>query len=286
MTKLDSILGFLAEHYIESFPRDAARILEQQSNLSLVRGFISGLNLKKTLLVFEHLNSHLALECLISLSLERVEDILKELPPERSAALLRICPKGKREAFLKELPQKLSNTLHALIHFPEDTAGGMMSPTFLEVEEEQTVGQARALSKNFAKQMTQFIYLRDEHGLFCGKVSMVDFLRSEDAETLQDIKQSPKPQILVGSTLAEILVHPGWKEFSELPVVNEENRLVGTLSFQKFLSLQQSQSLSGVKPMTTFLRLLEAGWVGMMATCQELSQVVQSESRKGEIHDH
>lgn len=282
MTKLDSILGFLAEHYIDSFPREAARLLEQQQNLTQVQNFVGGLNRKNILTLFDHLNSHLAFECLASLPQERALEILSKLDPERSAALLRLCPKNKREDYLEGLPKKLADTLYALIHFPEDTAGGLMSPTFLEVERKQTVGQIRGFSKNIPKLVSQYIYLRDEHGLLCGKVSLMDFSGSEDFVVLDDIKQTTESRLLVGSNLAEILVHPGWSEFSELPVVTDENHLVGILSFQKFLSLQRSQMISGEKPITTFLRLVEAGWIGMMATCQEFSKVLEVESKKGE----
>ncbi len=279
MNKLESIFSFLAGHYIERFPKEAARILETQQNLAQIKSFIAKLNIVQTRLIFTHMNSHLAQECLSEIELEKTYQVLEEIPPEKAATILRLLRKVDREKYLSGLRKKNVILLRALVSFPPDSAGAMMDPHVFEVAQDLTVLEVKKAIKRFSKKVRQFFYVVDTQGILQGRVSLFDFLQSADETSIHGIMEGPEPYLFSGATSQEILLHLGWRDFPELPVVDESRRILGVLSYQVMQRLQKKSEESFVTPKTTLLRLMETGWIGMMAACQHVSEIVQENLR-------
>ncbi|MDX1387441.1 MAG: hypothetical protein R3257_07620, partial [bacterium] len=269
MSSLENIFSHLAEHYLQSFPMEAARLLEQRS-LAQIKPFLKPLDPKTVVPLMEHLNPHLAQECLGSLPLEKMIQVLEELAPETGAAILRLTPKSKRGEILSRLPKKIARSLYALVHFSPGSAGALMDPNIWEVAGDLKVREVKKMLKNFPEKEFYFLYVVDREGAYVGRVFFLDLLKAEVNLSIHGIQKPPHPFLSVEASSQEILTHPGWQEFPEIPVVDQDKKLLGVLHLRTLHALQDQSGEALITPLATMMQLGETAWVGMMAAYQHL----------------
>jgi len=279
MNKLETITIDLAEHYIESFPLEAARLLEQQ-NLLEVKEFTGGLLGKNIVPLFKYFNPHLAKELFESFPLEKGLEILVALPPEYAANILRLLVSSERQKYLSHLPKKISRTLHALVHHPSGTAGSLMDPNICEVAEDLSIGEVKKIIKNFPKKDFHFLYIVDREGSLKGQINFLEIFRIDSTHPLKRILNPPHSVISARANIYEILTHAGWQQYPEIPVVDEDNKLLGVLNYQILRSLQEKSQNVFISPLTTLMQLGETSWVGMIAAYQFFWGIFQEKSNE------
>lgn len=276
MNKLNLILTYLADHYTKAFPAEAVKALEQK-NLSQVKAFVSQLEIQNIVLLLERFNPIIASECFQSLSEEKGLRALRELSPEKAAGILRLLPLSQTKLLLAHLPKKDSRILHTLILFPSETAGALMDPKVCSSLETNTVGEVKKMFKNFPNEDFNYLYTTDGDDVFQGRVLFLDFLKSEANTSLKDLQTPPHPSLPSNANYQEIVSHPGWREFPEIPVLDGEKRLLGVLHYQTLRSLQENSTSGLTTPLDTMMKLGEATWIGMIGTYQNLWSMIQDQ---------
>jgi magnesium transporter len=120
---------------------------------------------------------HRAVSVFKILDIAQQRDIIKELPPSKTAELLNALPADDRTDFLEELPKAVIRDLIklldpderkitlSLLGYPEDSVGRLMTPDYVYVYLHNTVSEVFETIRKHAKgsETIDVIYVIDSH---------------------------------------------------------------------------------------------------------------------------
>ena len=210
-----------------------------------------------------------------------IAQILEELPHEHLPLLFRILPKelaadafiemdnDSQELLIKGFNDKelragvvkriLRNTdpetrriINQILNYPEDSAGSIMTTEYVRLQKEMTVEQAFARIKQTGadKETIYTCYVTDERRLLLGVVTVRQLLLAERTDILGDIMET---HIISVDTFEdkEIAAQTMSKyDFSVIPVVDKEKRLVGIITFDDALDVMEDEATEDISKMS------------------------------------
>ncbi|MBS1745260.1 MAG: magnesium transporter [Bacteroidetes bacterium] len=229
--------------------------LLQENNLHVMRTFLDDQNISEIAdLIYENPDHEAKIVANMSinraaavfkiLDVSRQKDIINELPSYKTAELLNELPPDDRTDFLEELPKnvirdliKLLNTEErkitlAMLGYPEDSVGRLMTPDYVYVYPfntiEQVLNTIRKVGKN--RETIDVVYVVNREG------ELLDDLRIRDI-----ILASPDKKIeeLMDERIVALNVHDDQEHASEvfkmnnrvaLPVTDDNNILLGIVT--------------------------------------------------------
>jgi magnesium transporter len=129
------------------------------------------------------------------------KSIIQELPPLKTAELLNELPADDRTAFLEELPTEVVRELIklldpeerritlALLGYPEDSVGRLMTTDYLAVEEDWTVKEVLEHIRQYGKdsETIDVIYIINSQGQLVDDVRIREFLFAPPEKTVAEL---------------------------------------------------------------------------------------------------
>ncbi len=163
---------------------------------------------------------------------ERVKEIIGEMDPDDRAELFDELPEWMVKRLLRLLAPEERREVNRLLNYPEDSAGRLMTPEFIELKKGIAAGEAieRIRTIGLDKETIYYSYVVDERGILTGIVSLKDLLLSDPDRKVQDIMTT---NIVYSNTTddqeetANILAK---YDISAIPVVDKDKKLVGIIT--------------------------------------------------------
>ena len=160
----------------------------------------------------------------------RLATILSRLPDDEAVDILAKLDSERAEAVLARV--KEDEGIRELMHFPPDTAGGIMSTQYIAVKYNATVRGALTSIRNFKADdpdLYHIIYVVDEHGHLMGTITLAKLLKANPARRLSRIyRRNPiRVQFMVDQEEVARLV--SLYNLVNIPVVDESNKLIGVV---------------------------------------------------------
>jgi magnesium transporter len=161
---------------------------------------------------------------------DEAADVLGDLPPERAAAALR-----KMEEPDEIIP---------LLQYPDDTAGGLMTPAIVTLRRGWRAQEALAELRRVGPDADSayYLFVTDEPGVLLGVVSLRDLavaLPETVVEALMDPGVVSVPVMADQELCARTLSRYG---FLALPVVDEQERLVGVITADDLIEVTEVEA--------------------------------------------
>ena len=210
---------------------DLADIMEDLDvfeRVHLFRQFEAGLQTK----IFADMAVAKKGELITSLEEKEVINLLETIPSDEAVDLLSRLPKRKSRQLMKILGTKTSKKLQKLLGFSSKSAGGLMTAECLTLP--QTAYAHDALQK--VKENTHFpgniyyIYLVDELNKLVGFVPLRNFINAGPMTPLIEVMEPHKIFVRTDDGLEKVALLLEKYKFSVIPVVNEENVLLGVIA--------------------------------------------------------
>jgi len=166
-------------------------------------------------------------------------DALEELPAN---IVDKILEKATREE------RKLINTF---LHYPEDSAGSLMTPDYIPLKQEWTVGEALAYIKRVGmdSETVYTCYVRDPGRRLLGIVSLRSLVTQEEEVPLSEIMVDDPVFVNVfddREKVSEVFTRYG---FLAIPVVDNEKRLVGIITVDDILITIEEETTEDIERM-------------------------------------
>lgn len=251
--------------------------------------------------------------CFRLLSRQRAADILGEFEPEQQgqlleslssqnvAEILNSMPPDDRTELLEELPgelaQKLMNVLAgeqrrvaaALLAYPEESIGRLMTPNYLAVRPSWTVEQVldHVRKSGKGKETLNVLYVTNKHWKLFGTVRLEELVLAEPEERVEDLMDQQAGRLVATDdeeTAIEI-----FKKYDAvaLPVVDTSGTLVGIVTFDDVMDIAEEEStedfqkMSGMGPLeysyfgAGYWKMLRSRlpWLVMLLAAQMLTTV-------------
>ena len=200
-------------------------------------------------------NSRLAMEALMEYGPEPGARLLADQPPERIALWLLDLPSDDAAALIDELPEDLSaavlermrphesGEVENLLEYREQTAGRIMNPTVFALSEDLTAGEAiQALQGSREVEMVFYLYVVDERRHLVGVVSLRRLLLVAPETPLQRIMTTDLISARVETDQEEVAQHVANYNLLAIPVVDEENKLVGIITVDDVIDIIKDEA--------------------------------------------
>src|SRR5216110_3657780 len=128
--------------------------------------------------VFEYLDVDAQQSLLHCMAHEQVAAILNEMSPDDRTALLEELPSAAARQAIRLLTPEERRVATALLGYPEDSVGRLMTPDFIAVKEDWTVQQVLNYVREHGQdsETLNVIYVVDERGKLIDDVRMREFL--------------------------------------------------------------------------------------------------------------
>lgn len=233
-----------------------------------VADLLMQLDHREALLVFRLLNKDMAAEVFAELEWEDQKNIVEMSSDKEVVMLINDLYMDEKVDLLEEMPANvvkkiLNNTsvedralINHILTYPEESAGSLMTTEFVILKEEMTVREALDyLNKNGEDKETIYIsYVTDAVKRLKGFISLRIILTSPLDDLIKDIMTTDVMKVFTQDdqeTVADLFVKYG---FTVLPVVDEEQRLVGIVTVDDIIDVieqedtEDFQVMAGISP--------------------------------------
>ena len=204
-------------------------------------------------------NSRLAMETLSELapeagaqllagrSADEIAKLVQELPSDDAAALIDNLPEELSSAVLELMGRKESGEVENLLEYPEQTAGRIMNPNVFASAEDMTVGEAiTALQSARDVEMVFYLYVVDERRHLVGVVSLRRLLLVPPDTPLKRIMTTDLISARVDTDQEEVARQVASYNLLAIPVVDEENKLVGVITVDDVIDVIKDEATEDV----------------------------------------
>lgn len=178
-----------------------------------------------------------------SLDSGRAADIVEEMDPDAAADLLNELPQDRTEQILVQMEPQAQQDVVELLEHKEETAAGHMTTDFLALPVTATVQNSIDSMKEFEGgiEAVSTIYLVDSHGTLVGAVPLARIVLVPTSTAMLSLTQ--EPLILSHETTPENEVAELFDKYNllTLPVVNEQNKLVGIVTSDDVISMLRAK---------------------------------------------
>jgi magnesium transporter len=193
-------------------------------------------------------------ELLQTLTLPRAAEVLEELDPDDLADTLQALdayhPAGADELKTFLDPETLA-VVDALTGYDEEEAGGLMTPEFISVRATMTVQQVLTFLRKASPdaETIYYLYVVDQGGRLKGVLSLRQLLISSPDTLVGDVMDSDVISIGTDLDQEEVAQVMADYDFSVIPVVDDEARLVGIVTIDDVLDVVAEEATEDIHRM-------------------------------------
>ena len=236
----------LHEHFLQHFPAEAARVVEDSP---ATLGDLSHASPASLATMFEHVDpAHLA-NLFLTLNDSQKEDLLQVASIRTSLQILTGLNKEQREQTLGQLPASLSAELVKLINFPEGTAGRYMDRLETSYRSSQTVSQALATLRQSNAVRVRSLHLVDAGGMLVGRVDLQDMALADPETPMADLLHPIGAIAQLTSTETDLVEQFDRYRVDSVPVVDLEQRLLGVVRYTNLFEAAEEAATASIQRM-------------------------------------
>lgn len=200
---------------------------------------------------------------------------LQSVSLPRAAAFLRNMPEPTRQNLLLNVDRKIRQSLELLLANPANSAAAMMDPRVLHLRPSMLIQDALELLRRqhlhlSPTQARRILLLLDDERRIEGMVAIQDLALATSGEHLQDYMQSVPATVQQSATRKEILEILETHHVSSLPVVDEDQRLVGIVRHDELIALTRAGATGDIQAMFGVSRAEQALSPPLFSVCQRL----------------
>ncbi len=205
-----------ASHIEAMSPPDAAQILTE-------------LPVESVVALFNWLTPDVAATLVRHLSPEFATEVLEKLSPNLALTLLGQFEAADRQARLAKMGAGARRVLEDLMQYPDDSAGRLMDTVVDVFRPNMTVSQAVERLRTSRVKGRQSIYLVDDQNHLTSRVAMQDMAIADPKQALGEIAIDADFRVQDMAPRQEVVSLFEASRVPSVPVVDQDNRLVGTI---------------------------------------------------------
>ncbi len=183
-----------------------------------------------------------------------LKEVIDELYVDDAVDLVEEMPANVVKRILRQADPEMRTMINEILRYPEDSAGSIMTTEFVTLRPHMTVEEAikRIRRTGVDKETINNCYVTEDKTLI-GMISIRTLLLADDDEVISDIME---PNVITVNTLAdkeEVAQMFSKYGFLALPVVDQENRLVGITTVDDALDVMEAEATEDIEKMAAIL---------------------------------
>ncbi|PIE72061.1 MAG: magnesium transporter [Deltaproteobacteria bacterium] len=201
------------------------------------------------------LDDALVVDLVQELSVQFVADVLADMASDDAVDILEILPEEVAEDIREHMAKKDREEVEELLQYHPESAGGLMSPDFMCLDEELSAGEAISHIQKKSEEMEMVFYLYITHGeeKLAGVVSLRELLTHPPHRQLKNIMNPNVISVTTDTDQGEVAHVVSQYNFLAVPVVDSNYRLVGIVTVDDIIDVIREEATED------FLQMAGAG---------------------------
>ncbi len=220
----------------------------------------------KTTEVFENLDPEYQKRILSALSDEKAREILNEMAPDERTELLEDMPAELVKKLLNYLSSEERKIAVELLGYPEDSAGRLIIPDFVQLYEYMTVDEALTHVRKVGldTEVVYHCYVLDSLKKLIGVVSLKKLVLSNPDKRISGLMNREVIKVNVATDREEAAKIFKKYDLLALPVVDHNDKFVGIVTFDDFVDVLEEEATEDFERIAAVLPVdkpyMEAGF--------------------------
>ena len=180
-----------------------------------------------------------------------LKEVVDELYLDDAVDLVEEMPANVVRRILAQADPETRTSINELLQYPENSAGSMMTTEYVTLRPNMSVGESilRIRRTGVDKETIYTCYVTDNRTLL-GLVTVKDLLLAEDDETpIRDMMQAHVISVTTQTDQEEVAHMFAKYNFLALPVVDNENRMVGIVTFDDAMDVMEEEATEDIEIM-------------------------------------
>ena len=244
----------LRQRVAEMNEADVAALMEQLEEEEMLKMFRI---LPKDLAadVFSYLEVENQQMIITSLSERDAAGIIDNLMADDAVDLLEEMPANIVKKLLANASPDTRRDINLLLRYPVDSAGSIMTVEYVDLKETLTVAGAieRIRKVGLDSETINICYVLDAQRKLLGTVALRYLLLSEPDEIIGDIMHENVISINTLTDQEEAAAKFKKYDFTSMPVVDNENRLVGIITVDDIVDILEEEATEDIEKMAAIM---------------------------------
>lgn len=233
---------------------DIAACMEELPVQSMVKAFRI---LPKDLAadIFSYLDVDLQQTIITSMTDREAASIIDNLMADDAADLLEEMPANVVKRLLESASPETRRDINHLLRYPEDSAGSIMTVEYVDLKESLTVEEAIARIRKVGldSETINICYVLDAQRRLLGTVALRYLLLSAPDETIGEIMHENVVSVRTQTDQEEVARQFQKYGFTAMPVVDNENRLVGIITVDDIVDVIEEEATEDMEKMAALV---------------------------------
>jgi magnesium transporter len=244
----ETAVAALNLRFLLDYPREAARRIEEMPARE-VSEMLAVQPLHAVLPVWHSLATDVEQAVFTELPEQRAGELLGEMEPARSAALLNRLEEDEREHYWGLLNAQAAAEIRALMAYQPDSAGQLMDPRVPSFRGELTAQEALARLRRTKWRGLRELYIVDEDGRLDGRVDIQDLALAEPGLMLTRIARKIADAVQDTAPREEVVEKMQQDAVTDLPVIDFDGHLVGVIRQAKLAFAVEQETTLDIQTM-------------------------------------
>ena len=201
--------------------------------------------------VFANLDLEIQQYIIQSLSDKEASNIIDNLMADDATDLLEEMPANVVKKILANARPDTRADINHLLRYPEDSAGSIMTVEYVDLKEQMTVSDAieRIRRIGLDSETVNVCYVLDQQRVLVGTVALRTLLIRDEDDQIGDIMQENVVKIRTNTDQEEAARMFQKYDFTVLPVVDQEDRMVGIITIDDVVDIIQEEATEDIEQM-------------------------------------
>lgn len=233
-----------------------------------IAAFLENIDEEETMLkIFRILPKSMAADVFSYLEIENQHSIITHLSDKEAAAIIDNLMADDATDLLEEMPANIVKKLLAnaspetrhdinhLLRYPEDSAGSVMTVEYVDLKEDLTVDQAIERIKKIGidSETINICYVLDNSRTLLGTVAIRYLLLYDGDKKIGDIMHENVVSLNTLMDQEEVAKTFKKYDFTSMPVVDNENRLVGIITVDDVVDIMEEEATEDMEKMAAIM---------------------------------
>ena len=180
-----------------------------------------------------------------------LKEVVDELFVDDAVDIIEEMPANVVKRILRQADKQTRREINELLKYPEDSAGSIMTTEFIRLMPEMTAEMAikRIRRTGVDKETIYTCYVTDENNHLIGITTVKDLLLAEDDDIVKDLMEENVISVHTLDDQEKVAHIFSDYDFLALPVVDNEQRLVGIVTIDDAIDVIQEEATEDFEKM-------------------------------------
>ena len=201
--------------------------------------------------VFSYLNGDDQVAIINGITDREVQYIMEEMDFDDKIDVLEELPANIVDKILDQTPREERRLINTFLNYPEDSAGSLMTPDYISLQETMTVAEAleHIKKEGMDSETVYTCYVKHGGRELKGIVSLSALVTADSDMLISELMHTDYVYLNVYDDQEEVADAFRKYGFLAIPVVDNENRLVGIITVDDIMDIMEEEATEDIERM-------------------------------------